>query len=38
MPLAEAATVAVVTRFLGLLFEVAVAVIFLPWVRREAPE
>lgn len=34
MPAAEAGTIAVVTRFIGLVFEVIPAVALIPWVRR----
>lgn len=38
MPAAEAGTIAVVTRFIGLVFEVIPAVAMIPWVRRTKAE
>jgi hypothetical protein len=34
MPPAAAGTIAVATRFLGLIFELVPAAVFLPWIRR----
>jgi hypothetical protein len=38
MPLMEAGTIAVMARFIGLLFEILTAAVFLPWIRKAAPE